>query len=159
MVQLRWPTVAGGSEVLLISATVTARKGQQASPLKTAVSILPSGGTLQAQLYVPTRAIAFLDEGQTVRLRYDAFPYQKFGIYRGVISEISKTVLSTADLMIAHETTEPFFLVTVDIAEQAIFAYGKDIPLQVGMSLSADIILEERKLWEWMFEPLIGVLE
>lgn len=140
-------------------AAVTARKGQQASPVKTAVSILPSGGRLQAQLYVPTRAIAFLSEGQTVRLRYDAFPYQKFGIHKGTLTEISRTVLSSSDLTIAPRTEEPFFLATVDIEEQTIFAFEDDIPLQAGMSLSADIILEERKLWEWLFEPLIGVMQ
>ena len=50
-----------------------------------------------------------------------------------------------------------FFLVVVAIEQQSINAYNKTIPLQPGMSLSADIILEKRKLWEWFFEPLIGV--
>ena len=139
-------------------ASLIARKGQQALPRKTAVSILPKGGKLQAELYVPTRAIAFVKKGQSVRLRYDAFPYQKFGIYNGVISEISKTVIQGTDLVIIPEFIEPFFLVIVDIDEQTINAFDDSIPLQAGISLSADIILEDRKLWEWAFEPLIKVL-
>ena len=140
-----------------VVASLVARKGQQASPQKIAVSILPEGGRLEAELYVPVRAIGFVDEGQLVRLRYDAFPYQKFGIYEGVISEISKTVIESIDLAIMPKINEPFFLVVVAIEQQSINAYNKTIPLQPGMSLSADIILEKRKLWEWFFEPLIGV--
>lgn len=137
-------------------ASLVARPGQQASPQKMAVSVLPKGGILQAELYVPVRAIGFMHEGQSVRLRYDTFPYQKFGIYEGVVSEISKTVIENIDLAIMPKIDEPFFLIIVEIHKQSINAYGESIPLQSGMSLSADIVLENRKIWEWAFEPLIG---
>ena len=66
--------------------------------------------------------LSVLDEGQLVRLRYDAFPYQKFGIYEGVISEISKTVIESIDLAIMPKINEPFFLVVVAIEQQSINA-------------------------------------
>ena len=141
-----------------VVAAVTARLGQQASPTRTALSILPSGGKLEAHLYIPSRAIAFVSVGQTVHLRYDAFPYQKFGIYPGVVTEISKTVLQSSDAEMAPLLQEPFFLVIAEVLDTEIQAYGEKFPLQSGMTLSADIILEKRKLWEWLFEPLLGVL-
>jgi membrane fusion protein len=157
-------TDAGGSSIIRAPiegsiATVTARKGQKASPQRTAIAILPKGGRLQAELLVPTRAIGFVKTGQPVRLLYDAFPYQKFGFYDGTITEVSKTVVSGNDLEIARQLPEPVFLVTVDLVEQSIEALGQDVPLQAGMSLSADLILEDRKIWEWAFEPLLGALK
>ena len=157
-------TDAGGSSILRAPidgsiATVTARKGQKASPQRTAMAILPKGGRLQAELLVPTRAIGFVKTGQPVRLLYDAFPYQKFGFYDGTITEVSKTVVSGNDLEIVRQLPEPVFLVTVDLDEQSIEALGQDVPLQAGMSLSADLILEGRKIWEWAFEPLLRALK
>lgn len=138
-------------------ATVIARKGQDTSSQKLAIAILPKGGKLQAELYVPTRSIGFVKKGQTVRLLYDAFPYQKFGFHEGVVANVSKTVVQGTDLPIAVNIQEPVFLVTVDVREQSIDALGEDIPLQSGMSLSADIIMEDRKIWEWVLEPLLRV--
>ena len=157
-------TDAGGSSIIRAPidgsiATVTARKGQKASPQRTAMAILPKGGRLQAELLVPTRAIGFVKTGQPVRLLYDAFPYQKFGFYDGTITEVSKTVVSGNDLEIVRQLPEPVFLVTVDLDEQSIEALGQDVPLQAGMSLSADLILEGRKIWEWAFEPLLRALK
>lgn len=157
-------TDAGGSSIIRSPidgaiATVTARKGQKTSPQRTAIAILPKGGRLQAELLVPTRAIGFVKTGQPVRLLYDAFPYQKFGFYDGMIIEVSKTVVSGNDLEIARQLPEPVFLVTVDLNEQSIEALGENVPLQAGMSLSADLILEDRRIWEWAFEPLLGALK
>lgn len=139
-------------------ASLTARRGQQTYADRPALTILPQGAALEAELYVPTRAIGFVKTGQKVRLLYDAFPYQKFGFYDGEIQEVSKTVVKGADLAGTNQISEPVFLVRVNIDKQAINASGEIIPLQSGMSLSADLILEDRKIWEWAFDPLLGAI-
>lgn len=156
-------TDAGGSLIVSspvagIIAAITARKGQYATKKKSAISILPTGGKLQAELYVPTRAIGFVNEGQPVRLLYDAFPYQKFGVQHGKIAEISKTVVHNTDLEFGAGINEPVFLVTVNLDQQDFSISGELIPLQAGMALSADIILEDRKIWEWAFEPVLSAV-
>ena len=54
----------------------------------------PSDSDLQAELYAPSRAAGFLGVGQEVLLRYEAYPYQKFGHYRGRVSAVSQTALA-----------------------------------------------------------------
>jgi len=135
--------------------TVTARVGQAASA-KPVLAILPEGGELQVELFVPTRAAGFVRKGQSVRLLYDAFPYQKFGFFEGQITRVSKSVVNTANVTNAPQIAEPVFLVTVVVDKQFINARGEQFPLQAGMTLSADLILEDRKIWEWAFEPLLG---
>lgn len=135
--------------------TIIARKGQ-ATNAKTVMSILPEGGELLVELFVPTRAAGFVKVGQPVRLLYDAFPYQKFGFFNGRVEQVTKTVVNTANFTNAPQLAEPVFLVTVSLDQQFINTMGEKFPLQAGMSLSADLVLEDRKIWEWAFGQLLG---
>ena len=47
-------------------------------------NIVPSSSRLQANLYAQSRAFGFINRGQAVKLKVDAFPYQKFGLIRGI---------------------------------------------------------------------------
>lgn len=69
--------------------TILAEIGQLVNPEKLLLSILPTGAQLQAQLLVPTRAVGFIKPSQQVSLRYQAFPYQRFGHHLGEIVEIA----------------------------------------------------------------------
>ena len=128
--------------------------GQQVSPTTPLLSILPKGATLQAQLYVPTRAIGFLQIGGTVALRYQAFPYQKFGQYSGRVASISGTTFSPSDLQLVGDSKEQFYRVLVSLDQQRIVAYGLPTRLHDGMQLEADLHVDTRKLYEWVLEPL-----
>ena len=55
-------------------------------------------GPLQAQLFAPSRTAGFVRPGQTVYLRYDAYPYQKFGLHQGRITSVSATPFAPSEL-------------------------------------------------------------
>ena len=52
---------------------------------------------------------------------------------------------------------EPLYRITVALDEQSVQAYGQTQPLAAGMQLDADVLLERRRLIEWIFEPLLSV--
>jgi membrane fusion protein len=86
---------------------------------------------------------------------YQAFPFQKFGVGRGRVLSVSRTVLAPEEVaMPGLNLTEPVFRVRVALERMDIEAYGQSIPLQAGMTLSADIVVERRNLLEWLFDPL-----
>jgi len=123
-------------------------------------TLLPAGASLQAQLLVPSRAIGFIAPGDTVLLRYQAFPYQKFGHHRGKVVRISRSALSASEvsaLVGSNQAGEPLYRVLVALDSQTITAYGKPEPLRPGMLVDADILGEQRKLYEWVLEPLYSV--
>jgi membrane fusion protein len=64
---------------------VRAAAGSSVGPDAPLMTLVPAGAPLEARLYGPSRAIGFVRPGQRVRLRYEAFPYQKFGQYDGVV--------------------------------------------------------------------------
>lgn len=143
-----------------VVSTVLVAPGQAVLAAQPVASIVPSNSPLQAQLLVPTRAIGFVHIGTSVALRYTAFPYQKFGVQRGTVSGISKSTLNSAeaaDLLGSRVPEEPFYRVRVNLDHQAVNAYGKQQPLMPGMSVQASLLLDKRRLIEWVFEPLYGM--
>ena len=138
-------------------STLQATVGQFAEPRRLQMEVIPNEEVLQAELFVPTRAIGFVRPGQHVRILYEAFPYQQFGAYSGQVSKVSQTILTKADASGPIELKEPAYKVTAVLDRPDIDAYGKKIPLQADMLLRADIILEKRSLVSWLLDPLVSV--
>jgi hypothetical protein len=107
-----------------------AEEGQNATTSTPLLSILPADAELQAQLLVPSRSIGFIAVKQTVALRYQAFPYQRFGIYRGRVIEISKTLINPSDATLPATLQEPAYRVTVALEAQSVNAYHELVSLQ-----------------------------
>jgi len=132
--------------------------GQTVGAGATVAVIAPADSPLEAELYVPARAIGFVRPGQPVRLKYQAFPFQKYGIARGVVRSVSYTLLAPAELSAPlTEIKEPTFRVRVSLPRQSLVAYGATIPLQPGMLTSGDIVFERRSLIRWLLDPLYAV--
>lgn len=143
----------------LVASRLT-QPGQSVQAGEPLLSLLPVGSRLQAQLLVPSSAVGFIEPGDTVLLRYQAYPYQKFGHYEGTVSRISRSALSPGQLgtLIGNaQAGEPYYRVMVDLPRQSVTAYGKAEPLRPGMLLEADILGERRKLYEWVLEPLYSL--
>ena len=121
--------------------TLQATVGRTADPRHLQMEIVDEDDRMQARLFVPTRAIGFLEIGQEVRLLYDAFPYQSYGVYGGRIASVSRTIVNQGEIAVPVALTEPSYLVTVDLDRPDVEAYGKQIPLQPDMLLTADIVL------------------
>src|SRR5215218_1399161 len=138
-------------------SSLQAMVGRPADPRQLQLSIVPDGGALQAELFVPTRAAGFVRTGQRVRILYEAFPYQNFGAYGGRIVKVSRTVLTPADTAAPVELKQPAYRVTVALDRPDVDAYGEKIPLQPDMLLRADIILDSRALMSWILNPLLGI--
>lgn len=62
------------------------------------MTLVPAGALLEARLYGPSRAIGFVRPGQQVRLRYAAYPHQKFGQYEGVVRTVSRSTVDPGEL-------------------------------------------------------------
>ncbi len=146
-------------------SAVLADVGQSVSPASALASLVPAGATLQVHLYAPSSAIGFVQPGQTVRLRFESYPYQKYGHGTGRVLEVSRLPLGAAELAAlalpaggrggadGATPSEPLFRITV--ALEAL-PPGAAAPLVAGMRLSADVLLDRRRLIEWLFEPLLG---
>lgn len=129
------------------------------------MSIVPKESKLLANLYVPSRAIGFVKPNDKVILRYQAYPYQKFGHAEGYVISIAQTALGAQEwtnlgniFPQTAQLNEPVYLIKVKLNNQHIRVYGTEKKLQIGMVLEADILHENKKLYEWILDPLYQVI-
>ncbi len=138
-------------------SAVLVKPGQIVSAGQTIAMLLPDNAHLQARILLSSRAIGFIHTGQRVVLRYESFPWQKFGQHSGAVSEISTSPLSPQEIAGITGNTqiqEPLYQVKVTLDSQSVQAYGKQIGLRPGSGLDADFIVDKRRIYEWVLEPL-----
>lgn len=142
-----------------IATAVAGSAGQVAEVHRPLMSIVPPRPKLEAHLYAPSSAIGFIEPGNPVLLRFDAYPYQRFGHHVGKVEAVSRTAVPLGELLepLGERGGEPLYRVTVALSSQTITAYGEAHRLQPGMAVEADVLLETRRLYEWVLEPLYGL--
>jgi len=119
-------------------------------------------GALRAALRIPSRRRGFVRTGQTVRLKFDAFPYVKFGTYEARIDAISQTTVQaptpqdpTPD---AKQAAGSDYMAWATLRGKT-FHYGKQqFDILPGMSATASIVVERRTIAEWVLEPLFRMI-
>ncbi|PRC94883.1 HlyD family secretion protein [Solimicrobium silvestre] len=169
--------------------TITYQAGQAVSGGQSLATLIPvesisadsiisnkesSVSQLEAHLYLPSRTAGFVAVGQTVQIRYQAYPYQKFGLQKGKVTDVSttpfapnelpinlaSTILSNAQQnMWGVNTNEALYRIKVQLNKQTIAAYGQEQFLKPGMTLEADVVQDSRKIWEWIVEPVLAVTQ
>lgn len=137
-----------------VISSVMAKVGLDVNTQTPLVSLLPQGSIFQARLLVPTTAIGFVHTGEPVVLRYSAFPYQQFGLYHGHVREVSRSIIAPRELNLPVSLKQPYYLVTAALDKPYVLAYGRHMPLAAGMTLSADIVINRERLYEWVLRPI-----
>lgn len=138
-----------------------AKPGVRIGPDHVLASIVPRDSQLEVTLFAPTRAIGFVTPGKEVRVRFDAFPYQKYGTAQGRVTWVSEVPTLTANLPEAAGAAgaaEPMYRVRVALDMAAFERRNRALALRPGMTLTANLVLEERALWEVFFAPVLETM-
>lgn len=144
-----------------VATAITASVGQSVSLDTSMATVIPANTGLEVEVYATSRAIGFIAQGTPVMLRYEAYPYQKFGQYPAVVGEIANASLRPDELRlpaaVLQSGSEPLYRVRLALQHQSVRAYGRDMPLKPGMLVNASLMLETRKLYEWVLEPIYSI--
>jgi membrane fusion protein len=147
------PPTRGTITAMLVRNNQYVKAGQ---PL---YSMRPSGSAVEAQLFLPSSAIGFVNEGDRVLLHTPAFPYQKYGSQSGRVRAISDTALAPAEvasLLGIQPPQQALYRVIVRLDQKFVVTERGHRDFQPGMTVEADLLLERRRFYEWLFEPLLG---
>jgi len=117
----------------------------------TLAEVACQGAPLQGELMLPQAGVPLVQKGQGVKLRFDAFPYQRYGVRFGTVRWLGPAGLSAQD--------SGAFRAIVDLSENSIRVRGKMRPLLPGMGGQADIVVGRRSLVSYAFEPLRALKE
>lgn len=140
-----------------VVSALAAEPGSHASPQQPLALLVPSATEMEVHLFAPSRAIGFIRPGARVKLRLEAFPYQKFGHVDGRVHAVARTALLPGELPAVSAPAEPLYRIRVRLARPTIRAYGRETPLLPSMRVEGDLLLETRRLYEWALEPLYSV--
>jgi membrane fusion protein len=144
-------------------ATVLATPGQAVAAGQTLATLLPAGSTLEAELYVPTRAAGFVRPGTPVWLRVDAFPYARYGQLPAHVREVAQSAVpesaldGAGDAATAASPSVYRVRVALDPDAPADAALAWRASLKAGMRVQASLVAEHRTLVQWALEPLAAL--
>ena len=114
-------------------------------------SIAPSEAEAVLRLEVPERDRGFLREGQAVKLKFNAFPYQRYGQIDGRLEYLAPAA------HLSGTAREPVYEARVSL-ERDRFEVGDQVyPLRYGMVATAEIVVRERRLIDLALDPLRNI--
>lgn len=115
-------------------------------------------------LWLPNNSIPYLKIGDSINIRYDAFPADKFGQFRGEIMSISSMPASRQEMSeytnVNNGSTQQelaLYKAIVKIKDKEFKYKGKTLSLSNGLKAQAVVFLEERPLYMWMFTPVYKI--
>lgn len=121
-----------------------------------ALSLLPESVLFHVELFVPGRSIGMLDEAARVQLRFDSYPFEKYGLHGATVDRIARSLILPGDTRLPVAVSEPVYRVRATLDNQYIEVDGSRRPLTAGITLKADILLSQRSLLEWILAPVIS---
>jgi HlyD family secretion protein len=134
--------------VTRVAFTQPGDKIQANTPL---VSIAPTGSRTVLKLDIRERDRGFLREGQSVKMKFSAFPYQRYGFINGTLEYISPSTQRSS------EKEAAVFKANVSL-EKDYYAVGDvNYPLRFGMAATAEIVVRQRRLIDYALDPLRNI--
>lgn len=126
--------------------------------------ILPENkGNYQLVMWVSNSAIPFIQKGDEVNIRYEAFPFEKFGQFKGKIKTISTLPATLQELSFYKnlpsnlEKGIPVYKIIVELDDQNVKYNQTTLYFMSGMKAETTLFLEKRKLYEWILFPMYKI--
>lgn len=154
-------TTSGKIESMAVTAGQMVDKGSSLAQIK------PMGDiNYYLVIWLPNNSIPYLKAGDTVNIRYDAFPSDKFGQFPGKIISISSVPASRQEMSeytnvnavnAMNQQELALYKTIVEIKDNSFNYNGKKLSLSSGLKAQVIVFLEERPLYMWMFTPFYKI--
>ncbi|HGF0733008.1 TPA: HlyD family secretion protein [Klebsiella pneumoniae] len=148
--------------------SLSATQGQTVDNGSSLAQIKPTGNVeYYLVLWLPNNTIPYLKTGDTINIRYDAFPSDKFGQFPGEIISISSMPASRQEMSeytnVSNSGNQQqelaLYKAIVKIKDKQFEYDGKKLSLSNGLKAQAVVFLEERPLYMWMFTPVYKITQ
>lgn len=135
--------VDGYVNTLLVHTT-----GGVVTPAEKLISVVPLNADLIVKATVMNKDIGFIKEGMPVLVKIDTFDFQKYGMIKGKVKKVSKDSIEDQKL-------GPIYDVYITPLNKTLMVEGKETPISTGMSLTAEIKVNKRRIIEFFIYPMI----
>jgi Multidrug resistance efflux pump len=116
-------------------------------------------------LWAPNESVPYISVNDKLNIRYEAYPYQKFGQFSGKIMSISKVPASNQEMStyssspLSQSTInyQAYYKVMVSLDKQQMAKFNNKIKLTNGMKADITLFLEKRPIYQWMLSPFYDI--
>ena len=142
----------------VIKDLATHTSGTVVQPGTVLASLVPQDEKLKAEVWVSNEDIGFVRPGQAVKLKFAAYTFQKYGMGHGTVEHVSADAQSEEEARdkgqqgAGQRPLRYKALVTLDAS--ALETDGVKYPLSVGMQSTAEILLGDRTVAEYLLSPV-----
>lgn len=137
----------------VVEELVIATIGGIVTPAQELLKIVPNEQQLEVEAGLLNKDIGFVHVGQIAEIKIDSFPFTKYGVIDGEVTDISADAIE-------HEQLGLLFPLKASLATDEINVDGKWVKLKPGMSVTIEVKTGTRRLMEFLLAPLMkGVSE
>ena len=113
------------------------------------MQIVPEDAKLEFEVYADNKDIGFIKVGQEAEVKVETFNFQKFGMYKAEVQEISADAVNEPNDQVKHMK----YKLILDPTSNDISVYGKPAKIEVGMNVSAEIKIKEKRIIDFFLDP------
>lgn len=143
----------------IIKDLATHTPGTVVSPGTVLMTLVPVHETLNAEVWIKNEDAGFVHEGQEVKLKLTAYPFQKYGMIDGVVQQVGADATEQTQQR-NNPTEEPktqlpaSYKTLIKLDQQQLAVDGKSLELTPGMQVSAEIKLADQTVMEYLLSPV-----
>jgi HlyD family secretion protein len=130
-----------------ISTMNVSNTGEVVQPGQNIAEILPENTPLVLSASMPSKDAGFIKVGMSVKVKFDAYPYQDYGIIEGTVTSISPDTKVEPD-------KPPVYQLEIELEQNYVLENQEEIAFKPGQTATADIIIRERRIADVLLEPL-----
>ena len=131
----------------IITQVLVNTPGQVVNKGQTLVTIAPASTPIVAEALILNKDVGLLSSGQKVKLKFEAFPFQDYGIQHGYLRQISPDAMG-------DEGSGTVFRGIIDLENTTIFIHGEEKAFMFGMKGAAEIITDRQSILMLALNPL-----
>ena len=111
--------------------------------------------------WLPNESVPYVKPGEEINIRYEAYPFEKYGQFPGKVESVSSAPVSEQELNSYSSAPKnpngtvsgPYYKVIVSLDKSQLNWHGETLNLSSGMKAESTMFLEKRPLYQWMLSP------
>jgi len=131
-----------------VKGLVVTTVGGVVEPAQVLMELVPLGEVLEVEAFISNQDIGYVRAGQSAEIKINTFPFTKYGVIDAVVENVADDATVDEKLGLIYRTQ-------LVLEKNTILVDGKDVPLLPGMSVSAEIATDQRRLIEFFLAPLL----
>jgi hemolysin D len=122
--------------------------GGVVKPGDTLLNVVPLSASPEIEAMMLNKDVGFVSAGQKVTVKFDAFPFTRYGTVDGEVIDVSRDANKDEKLGLIYPVRVRLDKATIDVD-------GKPVAITPGMAVSAEIITGDRRVIEYVLSPIL----